>query len=218
MKLKLTILLICFFSIICYAGIGIGYSDTGSLPVELTTFSADYNSGGISLNWTTATEVNNHGFAVERSTVKGEWLEVGFIAGAGNSNSPKVYSFTDNTPAASTTLSYRLKQIDLNGSFTYSKEITVDAAALPSEYSLEQNYPNPFNPTTTISYQLPMNSMVTLKVYNVLGKIVAELVNENQGAGNYEVTFDASQLSSGIYFYQIQAGEYIAAQKMILMK
>ncbi|NLT50930.1 MAG: hypothetical protein GXX85_08450, partial [Ignavibacteria bacterium] len=176
------------------------YLQSGLLPVELTSFSASFINNCISLLWQTATEVNNYGFEIQKlakgkaqSAVptsqkpglqtgrQAEWEKVGFVEGAGNSNSPKKYSFTDNLTLTSYSYSYRLKQIDLDGSFTYSNEITVDAInILPAEYSLEQNYPNPFNPSTMIRYQLPISNMVSLKIYDILGREVATLVNEQQ--------------------------------------
>jgi hypothetical protein len=88
----------------------------------------------------------------------------------------------------------------------------------PNSYNLAQNYPNPFNPSTTISWQLPVGSHQTLKVYDVLGNEVATLVDKFKEAGRYEITFDASDLSSGIYFYRLQAGDYVQTRKMILLK
>jgi hypothetical protein len=112
---------------------------------------------------------------------------------------------------------YRLKQIDQDGTFKYSQSVEVTTQA-PQQFTLEQNYPNPFNPTTTISYQLPMVSNVSLKVYNVLGKEVATLVNETKEAGSYIAQFDASQLSSGVYFFKLTTNQFSSARKMILMK
>jgi len=93
-----------------------------------------------------------------------------------------------------------------------------DKKFIPKEFSLQQNYPNPFNPETVISYQLPANSSVSLKVHDVLGREVSTLVNEIQSAGSYKVNFNASNLSSGIYFYKFQAGEFTQTKKMILVK
>ncbi len=195
------------------------------LPVELINLSAESNGGNVTINWQTATEVNNYGFEVERSTVKGEWLKVGFVEGAGNSNSPKEYSFTDNNlTLTSYFYSYRLKQIDLDGSFTYSIEVKVNSGEKASEFKLEQNYPNPFNPTTTIKYSIPTTHSspvplhVSLVVYNLLGQEVTTLVNEQKPVGNYEVKFDASNLSSGVYLYNLQAGSYNKTMKMNLLK
>jgi len=89
---------------------------------------------------------------------------------------------------------------------------------LPAQYELEQNYPNPFNPSTTIRFTVPEAGLVTLKVYNLLGQEVITLLNEEQTSGVYEVTFDAAQLPSGIYFYSINAGDFVATKKMILLK
>ncbi|NLT51189.1 MAG: T9SS type A sorting domain-containing protein [Ignavibacteria bacterium] len=193
----------------------------GDLPVELTSFRADVSGNNVVLSWQTATEVNNYGFEVERYAQSVEckgWEKISFVQGAGNSNSPKEYSFTDNLTLTSYSYSYRLKQIDLDGSFTYSNEVKVNSSEKASEFRLEQNYPNPFNPSTMISYQLPMNSFVTLKVYNMLGQEITTLVNEQKPAGNYEVKFDASNLSSGVYVYRLLAGDFNASYKMLLLK
>ncbi|NLT51936.1 MAG: T9SS type A sorting domain-containing protein [Ignavibacteria bacterium] len=150
--------------------------------------------------------------------VKGEWLEVGFIEGAGNSNSPKEYSFTDNLTLTSYSYSFRLKQIDIDGKFTYSKEITVEAASQPTEFALKQNYPNPFNPTTKIEFSIPAENNVEIKVYNILGMEVATLLNEHKQAGTHNVEFNANALSSGIYFYKISSGNFSAIKKMTLLR
>ena len=204
------------------------------LPVELTSFTASVLESKVILNWQTATEVNNYGFEVERtsprpSLYEGEggeagrgWEKIGFVQGHGNSNSVKEYSFTDK-PNGGTKFKYRLKQIDNDGKYEYSKEIEIDLG-MPNEFSLSQNYPNPFNPSTTIRYSIPnviaseAKQSVVLKVYDILGNVVATLVNENKAAGNYEVKYDASNLSSGIYFYKLQSGSFVQTKKFILIK
>mgnify|MGYP003376160294 CR=1 FL=1 len=198
----------------------------GSLPVELTSFAATTIGNTVKLSWNTATEINNYGFEVERkvgslqSTV-GNYEKIGFVNGNGNSNSPKDYSFVDDfagKPAYRTgRYSYRLKQIDNDGQFEYSKTIEVDINGV-KKYELTQNYPNPFNPTTSIQYAISGKQFVTLKIYNLLGREVATLVNENKEAGNYMVNFDASILPSGVYLYKLQAGEYTQTRKMTLIK
>jgi hypothetical protein len=185
--------------------------DGTNLPVELTSFTANLAGGGVLLKWTTATEVNNYGFEVEER-VSGIWNKIGFVQGHGNSNSPKEYSFYDNSVA----LSYRLKQIDTDGGFEYSD--VVDVNNLSKEFSLDQNYPNPFNPSTFINFSLPENGLVILKVYDVLGREVATLINQEMVADYHTVEFDASQLTSGIYFYRIQVNNFTSVKKMILMK
>ena len=187
------------------------------LPVELTTFSASIFGSRVKLYWTTATEVDNYGFEVQRKELKNiVWENIGFIQGHGNSNSPKSYSFTDaNAPAGN--VGYRLKQIDFDGRFDYSDIVDVSVGK-PTLFSVNQNYPNPFNPTTEISYSLPKVSNVTLKVYNTLGQVVATLVNERQEAGRHIVEFNGTKLSSGIYFYSIRTEENVSVKKMILLR
>ncbi|GAB6283000.1 MAG: hypothetical protein STSR0008_17540 [Ignavibacterium sp.] len=201
------------------------------LPVELTTFLANVLTNGVELKWQTATEVNNYGFEVLRSAQNDEnWVSLGFVNGNGNSNSPKDYSFVDEDikNQVNGKYYYRLKQIDTDGSYEYSETIEInwtngitdvtDENNLPKEYSLSQNYPNPFNPTTTLSFAISQQSFVSLKVYDVLGKEVATLVNEEKPAGTYKVTFDAGKLSSGVYFYKLQTGNFVETKKMILLR
>ena len=210
-----------------------------SLPVELVSFEGDTSEDGVMLNWETATEVNNYGFEIERNTSllfpsqEGkDWSKIGFVHGYGTTNSPKKYSFTDTDLPDANEADYRLKQIDNDGAFTYSKTVTVDLPNITSvkdkvkyEFSVEQNYPNPFNPTTTITFTIPFvgnayyASITKLIVYDILGKEVATLVNQKLLPGNHSVTFDASNLSSGMYFYKLKVGEkYNSVKKMMLIK
>ncbi len=208
---------------------------TQNLPVELTAFTAQISSNGVILNWATATEVNNYGFEIQRSEDRSQmsdagqssfvnsqssFVKIGFVNGSGNSNSPKSYSFTDNNLSAGK-YSYRLKQIDNDGSFKYSQ--VVDASFMkPTKFELLQNYPNPFNPSTTIKFGLQSDAKVTLEVYNTIGQKVATLVNEQMSAGYHQVEFNASNLASGIYFYRITANignkDFNQVKKFILMK
>jgi len=196
-------------------------SSESELPVELTSFSATTIGSLIKLSWSTSTEVNNYGFEIERKVGSPQsaiynYEKIGFLNGNGNSNSPKSYSYQDNSISAGK-YSYRLKQIDNDGQFEYSEVIEIDLG-LPTEYELTQNYPNPFNPSTKISWQSPVSSHQTLKVYDVLGNEVATLVNEEKPVGSYEVNFNANGLSSGIYFYKLQSGSFVETKKMILLK
>ncbi len=220
-KLKLVFLtttIFFFATLSMQAGsVGQGQSTTGTLPVELVSFTANVSGDVVVLNWTTATEVNNYGFDVQRMLSGAEaWETLAFVDGHGNSNSPKDYSFVDASNN-SANVQYRLKQIDVDGSFKYSKIVEL-SATLAKEFVLEQNYPNPFNPTTVISYSIPTASNVSVKVYDVLGNLVSTLVNQNQAANSYQVNFDASNLSNGVYFYKIQAGSYSSIKKMLLLK
>ena len=216
--LFLTTLLFSLFIIRLIAGIGVGDSSTGALPVELTSFTAKVVGNTIELNWITATEVNNYGFEVERSSnmTMNEWERIGFVEGQGNSNSPKEYSFTDS-PKGGLKICYRLKQIDTDGKYAYSNVINIEIN-LPIEVRLNQNYPNPFNPSTNISYSISKSSRVVLRVYDILGNLVTTLVNENQEIGSYTIDFNAGELSSGIYYYKLQADNFVAVKKMLLLK
>jgi len=199
-----------------YATVNLGNS---ALPVELTKFSAMAVGNSVTLNWTTATEVNNYGFYIEtRNSITEEWTTAGFVAGNGNSNSPKEYTFTHNPNSKlNMNLKYRLRQTDNDGTVTYSNEIQADNLR-PLTFGLQQNYPNPFNPVTVIAYQLPADSKVSLKIYDILGNEVAVLVEEEKQAGSYEVKFDATSLASGTYIYRIVAGEFVNTKKMVLIK
>ncbi len=197
------------------------YWDASNLvPVELTSFTADAYPGKVVLNWSTATETNNQGFSIEKN-VNHNWEKIGYVAGNGTSTSPRDYSFVDGNVSTGKAY-YRLHQIDLDGTGSYSKIVEVDLST-PNEFSLSQNYPNPFNPSTSIKFALKVDSKVSLKVFNPLGQEVMTLISESRAAGNHEVSFNASGLNSGIYFYTIEAAgndgsKFTSTKKMILMK
>lgn len=187
------------------------------IPVELASFSASCAGDVVTLNWTTATELNNRGFEIEKSTDKTNWEKIAFKEGKGTTSETHHYSYSEKlNDVTSSRLFYRLKQVDFDGNFKYS--YIAEVIISPSVFSLSQNYPNPFNPATSIAYQLPVNSFVTLKIYDVLGKEVTTLVNEQKPAGKYKVQFDASELGSGVYFYTLSAGNFVQSRKMILLK
>ncbi len=191
---------------------------TAGMPVELVNFAAQIIDGKINLFWQTATEINNHKFVVERcySSPAEKWEKVGEITGNGTSTTINNYSFIDNNVKEGNYL-YRLKQIDYDGSYQYSNSINVSLIN-PLEFSLKQNYPNPFNPSTTISYSIASASDVNITVYNIIGKAITELVNSRQQAGTYNINFNAKDLSSGIYFAKISAGNFSKTIKMNLIK
>jgi photosystem II stability/assembly factor-like uncharacterized protein len=191
-----------------------GYSSP-FIPVNLVSFSANVVDDQVNLNWKTATETNNKGFEIERN-LGVSWNKISFISGKGTTSEGTSYSYIDN-PQTNGLVQYRLKQIDFDGTYEYSNVVEVNIGA-PAKFELAQNYPNPFNPVTTIKYSLAVKANVELKIYNILGKEVARLVNENQDAGNYSVEFNATKLSSGVYFYEINAGSFNAKKKMILIK
>lgn len=199
---------------------------SGPIPVELASFTANISGNSVILNWSTASEVNNMGFEIEKSKVNSQksnesgWEKIGFVEGKGTTTEIQNYSFKDDlalTRNLSHTLYYRLKQIDFDGSFTYSNEIEIELT-IPVEFTLEQNYPNPFNPSTKISWQSPVGSHQTIKVFDVLGNEIATLVDGYKPAGSYEVEFDASSFSSGVYFYQLKTGDFVQTRKMILIR
>jgi Secretion system C-terminal sorting domain len=204
------------------------------LPVELTLFKATKADKGIKLEWQTATEINNYGFEIERastptsisgtvstnnslilSEVEG-WEKIAFIEGHGNSNSPKDYSYIDESQLMGETI-YRLKQIDTDGSFEYSG-IVVANVTIQNSSTLCQNYPNPFNPITNIQYSLHESGTVNLIILNSLGQVTEELVNSYKDAGNYSVEFNAENYASGIYYYLLKSGSFVDVKKMLLIK
>ncbi len=212
--------------------VGGQFATDSPIPVELESFYAFIKNYSVNLFWNTITEVNNSGFQVERSTDGRNWYPIGFVAGNGNSNITHDYDFIDNDIKTSGTLFYRLKQIDNNGNYQYSKIISIVINIL-TKFDISQNYPNPFNPSTKIKYTISNSPpftkgerqgglLVTLKVYDILGREITTLVSEEQQPGIYEIEFvgrsETSALPNGIYFYRLQAGDYTAAKKMILLK
>jgi hypothetical protein len=193
------------------------------MPVELTSFTVLSEKEGVKLNWNTATEVQNFGFEVERSSTElsMRWEKIGFVKGSGNSNSEKKYSFTDKN-LINGKYSYRLKQIDTDGSFKFSMPVEVEFNSMHRKFDIG-NFPNPFNPTTIIKFELPEAGHVTLTIYNIAGEKVATLVDEEMNAGVYQRTFSSNslgrQLSSGIYMYRLATDNGInITKKMILAK
>ncbi len=195
-------------------------SSVNPLPVELASFNAVVSGRNAVLKWSTSSELNNSGFDVERSlSGTASWQKIGFVSGNGTTSQPHSYEYSDIN-IASGTYSYRLKQIDFNGNFTYydlAGEVTI---GLPEEFSLGQNYPNPFNPETRINFDLPDEGFVSLKVFDMSGKEIATLVNEVRNAGYHTVSFNASGVSSGIYFYKLTTGngKFSAVRKMMVVK
>lgn len=189
----------------------------GILPVELTSFTAEAIADEVLLKWKTASETNNRGFDIERKTGIG-WEKIAFVSGKINSTSPNSYSYLDDIIGESGVISYRLKQIDLDGSYTYSE--IAEVSLNPDEFTLEQNFPNPFNPSTVIGYRLKEESLVKLTLFNSLGSEATVLINENKQAGEheYKLNSNALGLSSGVYFYELKSGGNIQRRKMILLR
>jgi len=198
---------------------GIVNDSSAVIPVELTNFSANVIDGKVNLAWQTSSELNNRGYEVERCALSAErqaWDKIGFVSGNGTTTETSDYNFIDE-PTHSGLYSYRLKQIDFDGSFEYSSEVDVNFI-FANDFRISQNYPNPFNPSTTIEYQIPQSSFVTIKVYDALGKEVVTLVNEEIPAGIHEVNFEPKELTSGLYLYKISAAGFEQTRKMLLLK
>lgn len=188
------------------------------VPVELTAFTAEASVDGVILRWTTATELNNHGFEIEKSADGTEFFTIAFVPGAGTTTETKNYSYTDEVGyKGGETFYYRLKQVDLDGRIQYSNiaEVVFD---VPKDFVLHQNYPNPFNPSTTIKFAVPKSSLVNIKVYDLTGQEVSVLVNEVKEAGTYEIKFDARSLASGIYLYRMTAENFSSVRKLNILK
>jgi hypothetical protein len=205
---------------------GLGaYKSTQVIPVEFAAFSAEAQERNVMLQWKTSTETNSASFEVER-TISGtnSWSAVGSVRAAGTTVETKSYSYLDKG-LNSAKYQYRLKQIDLDGSYSYSSVVEVEVG-LPVTFGMSQNYPNPFNPTTRIEYQVPADARVTLELYDITGQRVASLVNTEMTAGYY--SFDLSVgsygLASGVYIYRMIAVEktsgknFVNTKKMMMLK
>lgn len=190
-----------------------------TLPVEITGFRVIVEGSEVQVIWRTETEVNNYGFGIERRVTNREpakWDMVCFVIGSGTSSSPNDYSFLDHDLFPGT-YRYRIKQIDRDGSFSYHGDLQVEIVG-PGKFTLGQNFPNPFNPITTIRYSLPTTSNVRLTIYNMLGQVMSKLVNEQQSAGWKEVQWDATGVASGLFFYKLQAGNFVEVKKMLVVR
>lgn len=196
--------------VICFSG------GRDVIPVELASFSANVSENNVYLSWITSTEVNNSGFAIERRSFENEFSQIAFVQGKGTSSEINYYYYSDEELAGGRYF-YRLKQIDFDGTFSYSNEIELEVG-LPINYSLEQNFPNPFNPSTTIKFALPNQSKVKLVVYNSLGEQLDVLKDDLIESGYHEVVWEASNFASGVYFVRIEANDFVSVKKMLLLK
>ena len=188
----------------------------------MTSFTVTVANGNAVLNWQTATETNNEGFEIKRSQKSNfknqkEWEKVGFIEGHGTTTSENSYTYKDKNLEQGS-YSYKLVQVDFDGTRNESEAVDVEITAQPNDYKLMQNYPNPFNPTTTINYSIPEKGNVALEIYNSLGEKVSTLVDGFKQGGSHQVTFDGADLNSGTYFYRIRAGSFVETRKMLLIK
>ena len=201
-------------------------SQYSTTPVELSSLTADAKENNVFVQWTTATELNNKGFEIERAVInnltgiKSDYKKLGFVRGSGSTTEKRNYNFEDKAPSPGTYF-YRLEQFDFGGAANYSNEIEIEIKN-PGEFNLSQNYPNPFNPTTKINFTLPEKSNVTLNVYNVIGELISTVIQNTFDAGYQSIDFNASHLPSGVYVYKLEAKgnsrTFVSSKKMILMK
>jgi len=191
------------------------------VPVELTSFSASVIDGRIELSWSTATELNNLGFDIEQSFDNENFNKIGFAPGFGTTTETKAYNFIVEDLVSGFQY-YRLKQIDFDGTETIYNSVEVEGP-LPGEFALFQNHPNPFNPSTKISFTLPVEANVKIRLFNMLGQEVGEIVNSDFQPGTHKVDFNAEGLSSGAYIYTIESKgfdgrSFSSNKKMILLR
>jgi hypothetical protein len=200
-----------------FSPFALGSTGDSPLPVSLASLTSSTTGRNVNLKWTTISEINNSGFDVERKGFSGDYVKVGHMQGKGTVSTPSSYEFTDRN-LASGKYSYRLKQIDNNGNFEYYSLNGDVVVGVPSKFDLSQNYPNPFNPSTKINFDMPKDGLVSLKIYDMLGREVSTLVSEFRTAGYYSVDFNASSLTSGVYFYRVSTGDFSAVKKMTVLK
>lgn len=205
---------------------GAGTACSGPLPIELVSMTATAARSGVTLRWTTASESNNYGFEIERRTIQSAkpgpqsdvWTAIAFVRGAGTSSSSNEYTYTDDGVAPGRH-AYRIRQIDASGEFAFTEAIEVEVGLAPKEFTLSQNYPNPFNPATTIEFTLPEDGHVRLAVYDVRGRLISTLIDEEKQAGVYhQAVFVANNLSSGTYLVRLEFAEQSLQRKVVLMK
>lgn len=200
-------------------------SENSPLPVTLSSFTSSLNTRDIRLSWVTISEINNAGFEVERAKIDEanvqRYEKIGYVNGKGTTNSQTAYTFSD-VKLNSGKYKYRLKQIDNNGNFEYHNLNNEVQVGVPLKYELSQNYPNPFNPQTKIDFSVPEESNVKIIVYDLTGREIKYLINETKKSGYYTSVFDASMLSSGVYFYRFIAKssekEFVSTKKMLFLK
>jgi len=210
----------------------LGAQSDASLPVELTSFEVlDTRDNGITLHWITESEINNLGFILDRRTPTIDWIEIASfvtdteLQGQGSVSHQTIYTYSDNTVTDDETYDYRIADVDYDGNKEYHslQLMGISPASLPITYVLHQNYPNPFNPITTLSYDLPEDALVNITIYDMMGRQVKTLINDQQTAGYRSVQWNGTNnigqpVSAGLYLYTIQAGDYSQTRKMVLLK
>ena len=193
------------------------------MPVELISFDSKIIESSVLLTWSTATELNNNGFEIQRSTENEPWHSIGFVNGHGTTQLKNNYSYTDinANSVIGQNIKYRLKQNDFNGKSSYSNEITISKNSIPNGFSLQQNYPNPFNGGSVIKFSTPKSSDVSLILYDIKGKEIKVLISGYLSTGQHQISLSSSEfekLSSGVYLYKLFTPGFSAVRKMIFLK
>ena len=204
----------------------ISFSQEAVTPVELSSFHLVESGSSVVLKWETVSETNNAGWEVETKEdgkpETGDWKNAGFVAGKGTTTEKQNYSFTvSSLPTAVSAFDFRLKQIDFDGKFSYSKVIAYQPSenGKSREFNLIGNYPNPFNPETKIVFSLSNASRVKVVISNILGQEIAVLADhEFEASSRIEIPFNASNLASGLYFYSVTSGNQKLTRSMLLSK
>jgi hypothetical protein len=196
------------------------FSIITALPVTFLNFNGELKNNQVVLNWSTADEINNKGFDVERSEDGKDFLKIGFVEAKGITTSILHYTFTDINFTGAVNF-YRLKQIDIGGNFEYSRIIKINNPKANTYTTVVA--PNPFSNVTTISFSLPQSAKVSLKIFDLNGRLVSTLANEEMQAGNHSIKWDINgvdgkEMPSGMYLLKMEAGQYSATRKLIVTK
>lgn len=187
-------------------------------PVELSSFVSSISGNNVLLNWTTSSETNNSGFEIQRrNTENTDWKVLSFVPGKIYSSENTIYNYTDRDLDAGS-YNYRLKQIDLNGNFEYFNLTETVVIGNPDDFFVSLNYPNPFNPVTKINYSLPSASDLKISLFDSQGKLVKVLNDGYSSSGYFEISIDASDLTSGLYYCNFEYGNNIISRKIVVLK
>lgn len=202
-------------------------TDSLTLPVELIYFYASVQPESVLLKWGTATEVNNFGFEIERAyNTTANWETIDFVLGSGTSNVPINYEYPDTTVLRTGIVYYRLRQVDIIGGFEYSDTVTVNFLSaitlensdVPKRFLISNNFPNPFNPSTKINFQMPVQQLLKINLYDINGKLVKEIAAQEFLPGSYQLILDFANYSSGIYFVRFETQKNVITKRITFIK
>lgn len=202
-------------------------TDSLTLPVELIYFYASVQPESVLLKWGTATEVNNFGFEIERAyNTTANWETIDFVLGSGTSNVPINYEYPDTTVLRTGIVYYRLRQVDIIGGFEYSDTVTVNFLSsitlensdVPKQFLISNNFPNPFNPSTKINFQIPVQQLLKINLYDINGKLVKEIAAQEFLPGSYQLILDFANYSSGIYFVRFETQKNVITKRITFIK